>query len=78
MAKYELIARWYHTGVESRELAGKPAGDPIRKIIDPSIDRKYDGASNIEDIRRVFLESITQDPLHNIILRVDKISILKE
>ena len=70
--KFRLTSRWYETGLDGVRKEGEPASQPKTVIIDTEVNRKYDGAEDAEDVRRTFLESVTQDPLHNVILRVDE------
>ena len=69
MPKYELITRAY-------DLDGNPVGPQSRRVIDPEVDRMYDGAISPNDIKKTFLEAITQDPIHKVVIKVDSVHVL--
>ena len=71
MARYELTTRLY-------DIEGNPTGDLRKRVIDTSVDRKYDGAKTLDDIKKTFLESVTQDPLHGVFFRVEDVRILEQ
>lgn len=71
MTKYELIHRLYDS------VTAKPIGSIIKKIIDPNIDRMYDGAENVTDIRKTFFQSIAQDPTHKAIIKIESVRSLE-
>ena len=71
MPKFEITLRWYYTGLGDKPEG--PAGEPKTIVIDTEVDRKYDGASTGKEVKETFLQSITQDPLHNVMLKVESV-----
>ncbi len=70
--KFRLVTRWYATGLDEIGKEGEPMSKSKVLLIDTEVNRKYDGAENAEDVRRTFLDSVTQDPTHSLILKIDE------
>jgi len=71
--KIRLTAQWFrisHDGLGDATWKD-PSGDPKTIVIDTEVDRRYDGAKTVEDVKTTFLQqSHTPDPMHNVVLEV--------